>query len=194
MKTYFAVEPNINDPAVIEFARYIGNQSEIRMPARVPKVTPYVDNLKLVLVKREPLQHARPKMCWFNCKDYVESNTGSSIVFGWQIVQMHHENESIGVGAFHHAVIQENNSLVDITPYEVLDDDPVILFVPDSRVPFDYEGLRSPLSLFWSLKPRLRPFWTKDTECPNENRADGYGIGKPPTDEDPLLKAEEIPS
>ena len=179
MKQYMAVSPDISDPLLLEFARYIGRQNEIRMPARVPKVAAYSDDLELLEVPRLLHPNAGIKMCWFNCRDYVQSHPGSEIVFGWQVESMHHNNESYGCGAFPHAIVRQNNELVDITPFEVGNDEPSILFIPDSRVPFDYEGLRRPFSLFWSLVPMLKPFWTSDTEYPNEHRQDTYGVGKP---------------
>jgi hypothetical protein len=176
---YIALCPQLQDPFAAEFANYLRYQSNIRMPKSVPKLAPYIDDLQLLTVEREPRQDAEVNRCWFNCLSYTQNNPGSEIVFGWQISHVHHNREKFALVAYHHAVIRENNRVVDITPYAQNNDEPVILFVPDSRVPYDYDGLRTPLAFFWSLQPMLQPFWTVEIEYPHKDKAPEYGVGKP---------------
>lgn len=178
MKQYVALRPDIDDPLLELFARYIRNQSDIRMPASVQKLPPYPDDLQVLEVPRRPHPNALVKLCWFNCRDYVENNPGSEVVFGWQIERLHHNNERFALGALHHAIIRQNSELIDITPFEVANDQGTLVFLPDSRVPYDYEKRRTPMPLFWSLIPMLRPFWTSELDCPNEHQLGGYGVGR----------------
>lgn len=180
---YLAYLPDLQEPEFVavssKFANYLRLQSNIRMPNDVPTVNAYIGDLTLLTVERKPLQDAQINMCWYNCRDYVRDNPGSAVVFGWQILHLHHNREKFAICAYHHAVISEHGNLVDITPYAVKNDDPFIQFVPDSRVPYDFKDNRTPLALFWSLMPQRSPFWTVEPEYPYSQVAPGYAVGRP---------------
>lgn len=96
------------------------------------------------LLKEIPLlanSDYRPLYCWFNCLHYQRIH-GGDVVFGWAIWKT-------GRNTFlaqHHAVWRSiKGSYLDVTPNEMGDSS--ILFVPDSRAPFDYDNLLAPLSL-----------------------------------------------
>ena len=98
------------------------------------------DQLKNTYVPVVPQSEYLPLYCWFNCRDYQRKN-GGKVIFGWAI--WHTERNTLL--AQHHAVWQSSQGeYLDVTPNEMLVDE--ILFLPDNRVPFDYKGLRAPLS------------------------------------------------
>lgn len=77
--------------------------------------------------------------CWFNCLEHCLSNSGG-VVFGWGIWQQGPKH----FVAQHHAVWRSpSGDFLDPTPNTISN---TTLFIPDSRAPFDYEGLRCPFN------------------------------------------------
>lgn len=95
---------------------------------------------KPVKVPVSPITGFQHGHCWYNCK--IHSDTvGGSVVFGWALYA-HHDGH---LTAQHHAVWKApDGDLVDVTPNPGFAE---VLFLPDHRVPFDYEGFRCPYSL-----------------------------------------------
>jgi hypothetical protein len=130
--------PDVNSLRFIDFIKTL-RDTEVR-PA---KGLPYLqqdDQLQNIFVPVAPLPEYQSLYCWFNCLDYQQKNNGN-VVFGWAI--WHTDRNTLL--AQHHAVWQSNKGqYLDITPNELAVEK--ILFVPDNRAPFDYHGLRAPLS------------------------------------------------
>ena len=113
--------------------------SDIR-PAKGLAYLEQDDQLQNIFVPVIPHPEYQPLYCWFNCLDY-QQNKGGKVIFGWAI--WHTERNTLL--AQHHAVWQSSKGeYVDITPNELSVEE--ILFLPDNRVPFDYQGLRAPYS------------------------------------------------
>jgi hypothetical protein len=103
----------------------------------------------------------QPLHCWHNCAEHFELN-GGRVVFGWALF---YEEEMYQ--AQHHAIwCSPEGDLLDITP----DDLPSvteIMFLPDGRVPYDYNRHRHPSNCFYA--PGLPPKWW----IPGHEKADG---------------------
>lgn len=132
--------PALDDELVQLLARTLRNASEVRQNSAVPKAT-YQSTLPAYVPIR-PAADARTLRCWFNVRDHVARNGGSEI-FGWALWRRHDGHYQ----AIHHAVWRTHDGiLLDVTPSEIKDLSQ-ILFMADSRVPFDYEHRRFPASL-----------------------------------------------
>lgn len=160
-------------------ARLLARQVNIRMPAAVAKIPAYVDDLVLQAVPRKPGINCVVDHCWFNCRDYVSANPGAEMVFGWNLFAMSDGVGNFGFGAVHHTVICDANGMFDITPRADANDDAISMFLPDSRVPYDYENFRSPFPFFFDITARpLVAFWTSDLGEPFANRLATYSIAR----------------
>lgn len=135
MKVRFTV-PDASDSKVALLAKALRARVEIRQAREVPEAE-YLDTPP-ILVPLIDLDGARPLKCWFNVRDAVAANGGRA-VFGWSL-WMRHDGD---YQAIHHGVWERpNGTLVDVTPLGFEGD--AILFMADTRVPFDYEKLRAP--------------------------------------------------
>ncbi|MBY0419102.1 MAG: hypothetical protein K2W88_13705 [Pararheinheimera sp.] len=97
----------------------------------------YKDNHKILTVKTEQNNYPANE-CWYNCVDYCLKNGGKPI-FGWAIWHIE-PNKFV---AQHHAVVQLNDNLVDVTLGNKCES---IIFVPDQNAPFDFDNLRFPFN------------------------------------------------
>lgn len=80
--------------------------------------------------------------CWFNCLEHSLDHAGA-VICGWGLWQ-HAPNHFV---AQHHAVWQSpEKTLFDLTPNDLSS---TVLFVPDSRAPFDFHKLRAPFNYEW---------------------------------------------
>lgn len=113
---------------------------DVRQNSAVPPATYQSSPPAYVPVK--PAAHAVMRRCWFNVREQVSRNGGSAL-FGWGLWRRHDSHYQ----AVHHAVWQrDDGSLLDITPPES-DAIDRILFMADSRVPYDFENGRYPAAL-----------------------------------------------
>lgn len=177
---YTAGYPLMSDPNILMLSKLLADQAEIRMPKDVQKIPLYEDNLVLKVVPRRPGQNCIVDQCWFNCKNYIATNPEAELVFGWKLYLMKNGAGAFGMGAVHHAVIREAAGLVDITPLADANDDPFINYLPDSRVPFDYEKNRSPPAFFYDVSAQPEEyFWTKNLSEPHAFRLEKYSIARP---------------
>jgi len=109
-------------------------------PAKGLNYLNQINQLQNTFVPVTPHPGYKPLYCWFNCLDYQQKNRGE-VVFGWAI--WHTDRNTLL--AQHHAVWQSSaGQYFDITPNELSATE--ILFLPDNRAPFDYQGLRAPFS------------------------------------------------
>lgn len=93
-----------------------------------------------IKVPVSPRPGFEPGHCWYNSKIHSDA-TGGSVVFGWALYAEHDAR----LMAQHHAVWKTpDGDLVDVTPNPWVAE---VLFLPDHRVPFDYDGFRCPYSL-----------------------------------------------
>lgn len=175
---FFSTQPSLDDQSVQEFATLIALDFEIRMALEVERPEPYGEELTLVEVVRAEEPWAQPKMCWFNCRDYVAQHPECSIVFGWQILRVHREPNETGLYAFHHAILRTPNGLLDITPDAFGVKDKYSVFLADSRVPFDYKKNRAPASLYVRQSPTLLKYWTFDLDGPEEMQSENYRVSR----------------
>jgi hypothetical protein len=106
----------------------------------------------VLVVKKWLNSPYKAKHCWHNCRQHVGSN-GGRIVFGWALFY-----EPDKYQAQHHAVwCDANGDYLDITP-DVLPTVQKTVFLPDGRVPYDFERLRHPASFFFIPSEKLK-FW-----------------------------------
>ena len=130
--------PDVSSLRFNDFVKTL-KDSDIR-PAKGLNYLKQDDHFQNIFVPVVPHPEYQPLYCWFNCLDYQQQNSGK-VIFGWAI--WHTQRNTLL--AQHHAVWQSNKGqYLDITPNELSVEE--ILFLPDNRVPFDYKGLRAPLS------------------------------------------------
>lgn len=128
--------------ALLEHA--LRNSWEVRQNSAVPKAT--YRSRPATYVPIAPAPGAEIIRCWFNVRDVVEKHGGAA-VFGWSIWKLNNGFHQ----AIHHAVWEQpDGTLIDVTPCEL--DVPAVLFMADSRVPFDYEHYRAPASFVMDSK------------------------------------------
>lgn len=175
---FLSNQPVKDDETVRQFADLIAAHPEIRMARDVQHPAPYVEELTLVEVLRTPEPWAQPRMCWFNCRDYVAKKPDCSIVFGWQIYRVFKKPTEKGLYAFHHAVVRTPSGLLDITPDPDGVKDQYSVFLPDSRVPYDYSLNRHPASLYWRREPNVALYWTFDLDGPKEMQSESYRVAR----------------
>ena len=152
---------NLDDKLLLQFVQVIASDPAIRMPS-VVKTKARPDELEARLVPCEPHPRAKQNNCWFNCRSAAASMSGGSVVFGWHVFKMDWVDGPVSFAAGHHAVVERNGAMVNVTPQ--IDSHGQLLagatlFVPDSRVPFDYEGLRTVPALHWSPATKEK-FWS----------------------------------
>lgn len=130
--------PDELDPMVVLLAKSLKLQPDVRQARDVPPAE-YSDTPPFV-VPIAPRDGARPLKCWFNVRDAVAAEGGEA-VFGWSLWARpdgHYQ-------AIHHGIWrQPDGTLVDVTP--VMEGYASVLFMADTRVPFDYRLLRAPAS------------------------------------------------
>lgn len=172
-----ATVPKLNDPHLQNFIDVIANDPEIRMTGN-RRGTVRQDDLKAALVPCIPDASSKIDHCWFNCLRVVKSDPNATIVFGWHIFKMQWSDGGFSFAAGHHAVIEKSGVLTDVTPQENSDRQLIskpTLFVPDSRVPFDFEELRTVPALHWSPNTNQK-FWSLEIMDPAAGRLPGFGV------------------
>lgn len=128
--------PQPGDALAALLARSLKRRFDVKQNSAVPKADYKDSELSYIPIQVAP--EARPLKCWFNVRDAVAAYGGKA-VFGWSVWIRHDGHYT----AVHHAVWQKpDGELVDVTPSET--DTTAVLFMADSRVPFDYELLRAP--------------------------------------------------
>ncbi|WP_158935210.1 hypothetical protein [Burkholderia sp. S171] len=167
--------PAADDHKVDLLAESLRSNFAVRQNRTVAKAE-YVDTLPShVAVQPDP--ESRPVKCWFNVRNVVAKNGGRAI-FGWAIwirPDSHYQ-------AIHHAVWERpDGQLIDVTPNEI--DVTSIVFMADSRVPFDYVCFRAPASYVMhknSTKESVQEFWT----APDGSTFTGYVLLRMEDDEE----------
>jgi hypothetical protein len=108
-------------------------------PAKGMSPSNYDNDLYLLAVPVVSDQHYPPNYCWFNCLEHC-IEYGGTVVCGWGIWQ----RGPTHFVAQHHAVWQSpDGGVFDLTPNGSSN---TVLFIPDSRVPFDFLQLRCPFN------------------------------------------------
>jgi len=176
-QTIISYPAPLQNTATNDFVATIENHSEIRMRKALARPT-YVDDLKVFSVRSAPMSGATPLHCWFNCLRAQNAGLGE-VVYGWALW---YEKTRSGDVFFsqHHAVLRTPDGLVDITPYQDANKNPVVIpaitFLVDSRVPFDTERGAFPASLVWHSKSGERFWGTRDAIA--WTQLDGYATCK----------------
>jgi hypothetical protein len=128
----------LNSPYVTRLEKYLADHEELsgnlKLPVASYRSTPPMS------VPVNPAANAAALQCWFNVKAEEKAGHGTA-VFGWALWDGPYATTCV---AQHHAVLlTPAGDYMCVTPP---DGDPVlhITFMADSRVPFDYAGLRQP--------------------------------------------------
>lgn len=152
-------------------------ESDARMRSACPRPE-YPDDFHLSMVNNEPIPNARPLKCWFNCLEAEEAGLGTT-VYGWALWVDKLDDGVLCMHSQHHAVLRTQAGLVDVTPY--LDEDgsicerEPILFLPDSRVPFDLERGAFPASFVLDVTNN-RLGWAQGIESDGIRWLPEYGV------------------
>lgn len=103
-------------------------------------------DLKLCFVPKISVEGSEPLRCWYNCRDYTSKHGGSTI-FGWALF-----SGDTMYQAQHHAVwCNQEGEFFDITPDSGSGQSDTV-FLPDGRVPFDFERRVHPVSMYSDLE------------------------------------------
>ena len=131
--------PSTKSKRVLDFIELV-RSSNIH-PAKGAEYLDQDNHLELIEVPLLRNPEYKHLYCWYNSLDYQYKN-GGKVIFGWAIW----ETDRNTLLAQHHAVWQSSNGqYLDVTPTERLVEN--ILFLPDNRAPFDYQGPRAPFNL-----------------------------------------------
>lgn len=138
----------VDDQHAIDVANFIANNRLIAMRGVQPGVSAS-DDLRLVEVVHLPASSSVLLECWFNCLREQKAGNGTAI-YGWAIYKT---SGKPTYEAQHHGVLLTSEGLVNVTPIsnEIdLTNSGKILFLPDSRVPFNDVDGKYPASLRYS--------------------------------------------
>ena len=117
----------------------------VELPMNDPQnvnVAPQKEDGKLMSVLKMKGTDYKPLYCWYNCKAHVRKH-GGRVIFGWALFY-----ESDVYQAQHHAIwCSPEGEYLDPTP-DSLSSVSEIKFLPDSRVPFNYETRRRPFNYY----------------------------------------------
>lgn len=172
--------PDLSALHLKEFIDLIARDSAIKMTGDLIATNPNDGNLKAQSVLCVEEENCLINQCWYNCRTVKNSDPSVEIVFGWHIFKLHWSDQSVSFAAGHHAVIRRSDGLVDVTPQ--LNSDGVAvyescLFVPDSRVPFDFDQLKSVPALHW-WPETSKQFWSSEIMDPYGGELPRFGVLK----------------